>query len=280
MAIDTGIQWADSTLNIQMGCEGCELIKGENRKHPKCYAKIMVDRYGGKNSGFPKVFEKPEVFLDRLKLIARWPDLTGKEREKKPWLNGLPRVVFLNDMGDTFSKGMPPDWFADAVPYIQNSPHVFMLLTKWPARLAEFSKKFTLPGNIWPGTTVTDQNTAFRAYELNNNVVAGGVKWLSIEPMWGQIEFIPEVTTKIKLIIYGGESGSTNVSHFNCNWLYKQIQFCDQYKKKCFVKQLGSNPFLNSKALDLNDYSGGDWLEWPSQFQLREFPQPFGNYYK
>jgi protein gp37 len=269
MGKETSISWADSSLNLQMGCEGCELVKGNNRDFPKCYAKIMTDRYGGKNSGFPEVFEKPVVFMERLKKLASWKDLTGTERADKPWLNGLPRIIFLNDMGDTFSNGMPENWFAEALPVIEKSPHVFMLLTKWPHRMAKFSEKFPFPRNVWPGVTVTSQKTQFRAQTLDL-VTGGGVRWVSVEPMWSQIKFLP---TSAELFIYGGESGSTDVTKFNCNWLYDQILFCDRNKKKCFIKQLGSNAFLNSKPLGLENFHGADWLEWPEQFQIREFPK-------
>jgi hypothetical protein len=107
MAAQTDIQWCDSTGNIQMGCEGCELVKGKNKNNPKCYAKVMTDRYGGKNIGFPAVFEHPKLFLHRLPKIINWPDLTGKDRPDKPWLNGMPRVVFLNDMGTPLAMVCP-----------------------------------------------------------------------------------------------------------------------------------------------------------------------------
>ncbi|MCH8830861.1 MAG: hypothetical protein IID45_14900, partial [Planctomycetes bacterium] len=74
MGITTKIEYPDSTLNLQMGCDGCELW---NTKVRTCYAGQMTERYGGRNPGFPKAFDKPEMFLHRLDAALKWPDLTG-----------------------------------------------------------------------------------------------------------------------------------------------------------------------------------------------------------
>ncbi len=267
---ETKIQWADSTGNIQMGCEGCELVKG--RVKPVCYAKVLTDRYAG-SKGWPDAFEKPKLFLERLPKILSWPDLTGVERPGKPWLNGLPRVIFLNDMGDTFSKGMPKDWFAPVMEQLSRSKHIYMVLTKWPQRMAEFSARFPFPANVWPGTTVTSEKTKFRALQLMNVKTAPGcIKWLSVEPLWGPINWRYDLLSNIKLFIYGGESGN-QAAPFNIQWLESSINSADYYNRYVFIKQLGSNAFYEGKKLNLNDYHGGDPAEWPDGYNVREFPK-------
>ena len=268
MAIDTDIQWCDSTANPQMGCEGCELVKGQ--EFPKCYAKQLTDRYKGLK-GWPESFEQPKIFPERVKKMLQWKDLTGSIRPDKPWLNGMPRVIFLNDMGDTFSKGMPKDWLAEYLPAIAASPHIYMMLTKWPERMAKFSQKYPLPKNIWPGTSVTGDKTKFRSYQLNNNVIAEGVKWLSIEPLWTDVTWsVPDVDN-VKLFIYGGESGS-RAEPFHLEWMGNQISFCRNFGKSFFLKQLGAKPYVNGKRLILKDGHGGNMNEWPEALQIREFP--------
>lgn len=92
-----------------MGCDGCELW---NNKRRICYAGRQTEgRTGFK--GWPKGgFSEPELFLDRLEPALKWGPPTAGENEHKPWLNGLPRIIFLNDMGDTFSKKLPQNWMA------------------------------------------------------------------------------------------------------------------------------------------------------------------------
>lgn len=264
---DTKIQWCDSTLNIQMGCEGCELVKG--REIPVCYAKTMTDRYKGQK-GWPKTFEQPRIFIDRLMQAAKWKDLTGSIRQKKPWLNGNPRMIFLNDMGDTFSNGMPKNWFAEALPFIMNSPHIYMVLTKWPNRFLDFANFYDLPKNIWPGTTITSNKTAFRAKQLSN-IKGGGIKWLSIEPMWECIQTKSIDFKNIPFIIYGGESGN-NAAPLELSWLHYHIKKFDK-EKIIFIKQLGSNVIDRGLKLIYKDQHAGNWNEWPAYLQKRQFPK-------
>src|SRR3990167_2456987 len=107
------ISWCDSTLNLMMGCGGCELWNGARKS---CYAGVMTERqvrgdhFALHSKGWPEAFDAPQLFPHRLPEALAWPDLTGKDRLEKPWLNGLPRIVFLNDMGDTFTDQLPPDW--------------------------------------------------------------------------------------------------------------------------------------------------------------------------
>lgn len=188
MGRDTDIEWCDSTLNLQMGCDGCELwnLKAGIRN---CYAGQLTERYAGHNPGFPQAFNQPAIYADRLKPALAWKDLTGQKRPDKPWLDGLPRMIFLDDMGDTFTESLPLDWLAPMLPQIAASRHQFMLLTKRGERMRQFSELHPLPPNVWPGVSVTSQTNIGRLEALLK-VRGGGPKWASFEPMLGQIEFL------------------------------------------------------------------------------------------
>src|SRR3712207_7534850 len=43
-------------------------------------------------------------FPGRMAEAALWSDLTGTDRPDKPWLNGMPRLIFISDMGDALSE--------------------------------------------------------------------------------------------------------------------------------------------------------------------------------
>jgi protein gp37 len=48
MAIHTDIEWCDSSLNLAMGCDGCELWNpARGVKH--CYAGVLTGKYGGRH---------------------------------------------------------------------------------------------------------------------------------------------------------------------------------------------------------------------------------------
>lgn len=268
MGLITHIQWCDSSLNIQMGCEGCELVKGGD---VTCYAKIMTDRYGGRK-GWPDSFEQPKLFLHRLDELKKWPDLTGKDRPGKPWLNGMPRLVFLNDMGDTFTKGLPEDWFAEVLPILADTPHQYLVLTKWPNRFAKFSQKYPLPQNVWPGTSITSEKTVFRVKHLGD-INGGGPKWLSVEPMLGIIDWYKVLKIPyINWMIIGGESGP-KARPCKTQWIKESIAQCYQLEISPFVKQLGSKVIYHSKQIKLMDSNGGNWNEWPDEFlKVRKMP--------
>lgn len=260
MGKNTHIQWCDSSQNPQMGCEGCELVKG--KEVPTCYAKTLVDRYKGL-PGWPENFETPKIFLDRVPKMVAWSDLTGINRPDKPWLNGMPRLIFTNDMGDTFSSGMPRDWFAGVLPMISPSPHQYLVLTKWPHRFQDFNSRHPIPDNIWPGTTVTSERTLFRA----NFLTFGKVRWLSIEPLWGKID-LSEYISGIDWVIIGGESGKAPTA-CKMDWITDIIRQCLDAGVPVFVKQLGT---VLSAELGLKDPAGGDWNEWPENIRIRMMP--------
>lgn len=270
MAIFSSIQWCDSSANLQMGCEGCEL--SSKAGVTRCYAEQLTNRYAGKNSGFPSSFMQPKIFMDRLPKIIKWPSLTGTQRPDKPWLNKYPRMIFLNDMGDTFSRGMPADWFAAALPAIASSPHIYLVLTKWPSRFVAFSRRHPLPANVWPGTSVTSQKTLFRAKQLAQ-IQGGGPLWISAEPQWGTVDYssLPEVK-QFKWIIFGGESG-TNARPCMLKSIQSGIDFCRSNNISPFVKQLGAMPIYNDHPIVLKDGHGGNWDEWPKELRVRELPK-------
>lgn len=292
MGEHTNIEWADSTLNLQMGCDGCELWTGAVRM---CYAGVLTERYAGTNKGFPESFDQPKLYLERLDKALRWKDLTGTERPDKPWLNGLPRMIFLNDMGDTFTESLPIDWLAPLLPRMAESPHVWLLLTKRSMRLRTFSEMHPLPPNVWPGVSVTSART-HRRCEVLLEVEGGGPKWVSAEPLLVPVKFVDfskatmagdpseywhnylcdGVGGGIDWIIAGGESGPGSRPCL-LNWIRDIREQCQLTKTAFFLKQLGSNVsesfgHIGIEHVSLKSSKGGDWNEWPEDLRVREVP--------
>lgn len=265
MGKETNIQWTDSSQNLQSGCEGCELVNGQ--EVPKCYAKTLTDRYAGLK-GWPEAFEKPKIFMERLKPMLQWPDLTGTDRPNKPWLNGLPRIVFLNDMGDTFTRGLPDDWFAEVLPSLATSPHQYLVLTKWPHRFAEFSERHPLPDNVWAGTSITDNKSLARIKHLK--AVKAKIHWLSIEPLWERLTGLNyELLKGISWTVIGGESGA-RPTPCDIDWIYEIMSRCDDIGTPVFIKQYGT--YL-AKKFGFKDSHGGDWREWNHAMRIRKMPK-------
>ena len=313
MARETDIEWCDSTLNLMMGCNGCELFNPKTGEGD-CYAFLLTRRYGGRK-GWPASFDQPSLFLDRLESALRWPDLTGTKRPDKPWLDGLPRMIFLNDMGDTFTESLPIDWLLPILPRLAASPHHWMLLTKRGRRMRQLSEMCSLPGNVWPGVSVTTQARTRRIDELVK-VKGGGPKWISAEPLWDSIDLWPWLTPKvcgctgntdcecfpgeprIQLAIFGGHSGQ-DAPATNLADIRRGVDQCATAGIAAFVKQLGSRPVIHESMsaaeklypggvpkglevegiyehhewLSLKHPKGGDPAEWPEDLRVRDFPR-------
>lgn len=268
MGKNTSIQWADSSLQLQSGCDGCELW---NSKVKICYAGKMIDGDGtgrgfaGKK-GWPDSFDNPKLFIERLPEALKWADLTGTAREDKPWLNNYPRIVFLNDMGDTFSKKLPLYWLAPLLSMMAESPHQWLMLTKRPSRAVEFSKRFPFPENFWIGTSVTSEETIPRIKQLTE-IQGGSVRFVSFEPLWSAIP--AEAFRGFGWAIFGGESGNIPTP-CDGRWILDGIAAARKYNLKPFVKQLGSEPI--GIGCTVNDSHGGEWDEWPWEYRVREMP--------
>jgi protein gp37 len=230
----TDIQWCDSSLNLEMGCDGCELWnRRKNIFH--CYAGWLTERRKGR-AGWPEEFEKPRIFLDRLPPALRWPDLTGEDRPDKPWLNGLPRLVFLNDMGDTFTESLPEDWLAPVLDQMAASPHQWLVLTKRPRRMAEFFGTHGVPGNFWLGTSVTGPENVKRVEELVG-IQGARVLFVSAEPLLREVSLRPWLG-QLQWVIGGGES-QTGSRPTHPDWFRKLRDECAERRVPFFLKQWG-----------------------------------------
>lgn len=265
MAITTKIEWTDSTINAMMGCDGCELW---SKKVRNCYAGNMTARYAGQ-AGWPKSFDQPTMFPDRIMKAASWSDLTGKDRPEKPWLNGLPRHIFLDDMGDTFTESLPVDWIRPHIKAMEKSPHVWMFLTKRPRRmLAFFESLGYVPRNFMLGTTVTTQRTAdirLKYLSAIGDIDKSVRLWISAEPLLEEVDLGKWLRNQygqlIDLVIIGGESGPS-ARPMNPHWAKSMIWECQSSAVDVFVKQLGGK-----------SEKGGDMSKWPEHLRIREFPR-------
>ena len=246
MGQKTDIEWCDSTCNPAMGCDGCELWPGDDapKEAKRCYAGTLTERYADASKGFPIAFGKPQLFPGRIERALRWPDLTGKPRhDDKLWLDGYPRTIFLGDMGDNFTESLPFNWMAPCVTYMQRSPHIWIMLTKRPARMFQFFQTLCdpsfyrpIPRNFWLLTSVTGPENVGRIYELLKLRALGAkVLGVSYEPAWGAVDFRP---FQLDWMIAGGESGpGARPSH--PQWFRDVRDQCAEAGVPFFFKQWG-----------------------------------------
>jgi protein gp37 len=257
-----------------MGCAGCELW---NEQRQTCYAGVLHRRFGGVSTGYAPEFEQVTLFPGRMLRASRWSDLAGKERENKPWLNGMPRLIFISDMSDALSESIEFEYLRDEVIKNVSSEygrrHRWLWLTKRPQRMAAFSRWLDVdwPSNLWVATSITTQRSTTRIKHLLKVGDENTVRFLSVEPQWETINVEPWLS-QINWVIQGGESGPA-AHEFHMEWAESLIRQCESNNVPYFLKQLGSNVYQKGTEARLDHSHGGNWDEWPKPLRVRQFPK-------
>lgn len=237
MGKDSKIEYIDSSVNPVMGCDGCELW---NSKVKTCYAGQLHERYSGVNDGFAKEFTKPQKYAGRMKSAAAWSDLRGKERPGKPWMNGLPRIIFISDMGDALSNEIDFEFLAreiiENVASEKGSRHFWLWFTKRPGRMRMFDNvlarnEIDWPDNLMPFTSITSEKTKFRASLLGD--LRARYKGISFEPLLGRvdIEYVLDACADLSWVITGGESGTETTAE-----RAMRREWMEEIREKCFYR--------------------------------------------
>jgi protein gp37 len=245
---DTKIEWADKVWNPITGCskisEGCQ----------NCYAERMANRLKGRY-GYPEdnPFEVT-VHEDRLEEPLKW---------KKP------SRVFVCSMGDLFHEDIDPSVIQDALWCMEKVPqHTFLILTKRPDTMRKYLRVFyhqkKIPGNIWFGVTVENQQRADERIPILLQIPAA-VRFVSVEPMLGFVDLErylgrKAVSEGIDWVICGGETGpgARPAQQKAIVDLYKQAKAANI---PFFFKKWGSSTSLSTVA------------SFPMVEKCREFPR-------
>lgn len=246
----------------------------------KCYAGKMTERWKGKGA-----FDQPVVLKPgRMEETLKWSDLTGTDRPLKPWLNGMPRVIFVGDMADVFSKDVPFEYLREQIVDVASrSPHIYMILTKQAGRMKDFVTWYFKDNahawmpNLWMGVSVTNQVTASRMDSLlacadlineRMNVQMRPKYFVSYEPALASVDFTHKFSPD--LLIIGGESGVNHASVLDVKTVRGTIATCRNNKISPFVKQMGT---MWAKINRSKSYKGGEMADWPDDIRVREMPR-------
>ncbi len=255
-----------SELGHKLGCrifhqELVDMI----RQDCKCYAGLLGTMRAG-HKGYADTFEIPKLFPGRMAVAAKWGLPTANENADKPWLEGMPRLIFVSDMGDVLSADVSFEVLKQEIINNVDSDagqrHVWLWLTKRPERMAAFGNWLLKQGGYWPDnlvamTTVTSQRSAPRVDALRR--VPAKLKGLSVEPLFEHVNLNLEGIDWV--IVGGGSDALANV--FHVEWALTLRRECAKRRITFFLKQLGLVPLHNGKGLLLADGHGGDWSEWP-----------------
>lgn len=251
MAQQTGIEWTDVTWNPVTGCTqvsaGCD----------NCYALTLANRllrshYTSRDPERRTEEAKTDPFA-----VRTWP---ARLADPLSWTT--PRRVFVNSMGDLFHVDVPSAFVRSVFEVMVDADsHVYQVLTKRPARMEKFIRRNSdlfggraVPPHIWLGTSVENQEVAFRVDQLRR--VPACVRFLSCEPLLGPVELD---LIGIHWVIAGGESG---VHHrpVSLDWVRAIRDSCRAAGVAFFFKQVGGRtPKAGGRQLD-----GRTWSEYPA----------------
>jgi len=187
------------------------------------------------NPGYAPNFEQVTRFRGRVWSMANATDLRGASNPQKPWLDGLPRLIFISDMGDSFSRNSDFEFLEEEVINpIRSSAgqrHFWLWLTKRPEKMALFGERIGgYPHNLCAMTTVTSGDTLQRIEALRR--VPTSVRGLSLEPLRSPISDRELDLRGIHWLIVGGESGRRDAVHpFHLSWARQLRKSCA--KAKC-----------------------------------------------
>lgn len=231
----TKIEWTEQTWNPITGCtkisEGCV----------NCYAEKMSNRL--KSMGLEK-------YADGFKLTLHPEKLTEPYKWRKQ------RMVFVNSMSDIFHEEVPLSFIQEIFKVMNNTNHIYQLLTKRSQLLVKYSDFLEWNSNIWMGVTVESKKYLHRIDDLLQTPAK--VKFLSLEPLLTDLNDIN--LRGIDWVIVGGESGN-NARPLNKDWVVEIYQKCVEAKVPFFFKQWGGiNKKKNGRKLNNKTYDEMPYL--------------------
>jgi len=88
-------------------------------------------------------------------------------------------------MGDLLGSWVPREWIDQVIAEMRRNPqHTFQVLTKNPARLAEFD----WPRNAWLGTSIDGKGDSIKRLRVIQDIdVNGNIRFVSFEPLLADV---------------------------------------------------------------------------------------------
>ena len=249
------IEWTDATWNPVTGCtkvsKGCDHCYAADLAHGR-----LTRRYVARLPVVDSIEARADPFAVRL-----WP-----ERLEQPLRWREPRRIFVNSMSDLFHADIPPEYIRQVFDVMLGAPHHnYQVLTKRPARAAAFLRRHmdlcklgVLPPHVWIGTSVEDQQAAYRVRHLRE--IPALIRFISFEPLLGPMD--PDLLG-VSWVIVGGESGPSYRS-LDMDWVRTIRDACLAERVPFFFKQVGGRtPKAGGRTLD-----GKTWNQYPDPVEV------------
>jgi len=235
------IEWTDATWNPVTGCSkvspGCKF----------CYAERLSIRLRAMGNARYRNGFAVTLHPDLLSLPLRWKQ---------------PKRIFVNSMSDLFHEAVPEEFIQRVFDAMVTADwHIFQILTKRSARMADLAQRLIWPSNVWQGVSVENARYTWRITHLQQ--VPAAIRFLSLEPLLGPIPRLP--LEGIHWVIVGGESGPRH-RPVDPAWVKEIRDQCLATGVPFFFKQWGgTTPREGGRVLD-----GRMWDEMPASIRSYE----------
>ena len=264
----TKIEWTGHTWNPIRGTKGRWHCTKVSDGCKNCYAERLNIRFGG-----PAYLHGADTLRLDEKIL------------RQPISMKKPRMIFVCSMTDLFHEQVSLEWTNEIFDIMgrQCPQHTFQVLTKRPERMRYFLKnQDRVYNNVWIGASVEDQETANARIPVLLSTPAT-VRWLSMEPLLGQIklndrkpgEYTRDCLSgeywmpgkfigngpKVDWVVVGGESGH-RARPMKVEWARLILQQCKEASVPFFFKHGSQANWPDFKNFD----------SFPSVLQVREHP--------
>lgn len=249
MGQSSKISWTDSSWNPWKGCNKV------SKACDGCYMDRAMTRFGVNS-----------------KIVVRQE---GEfKRPLNEWRTG--RKIFVCSNSDFFHQSAD-EWRNEAWEIIKNTPqHTYLILTKRPERIkdhlpSDWSKE--LYSHVWMGVTVEHQDTVHRIHILGE--IPCEIKWVSFEPLLGEVYLSSRELDIIQWGVIGGmsgyKSGPFKYEKTEKSWFLSLMYQMRSSKIPIFFKQLGS--YYHNNEFKVRHWAGEVYCDrFPNRFKVRQYP--------
>ena len=164
-------------------------------------------------------------------------------------------------MSDLFHKDVPLDFIKKVFKVMNDTEHVYQVLTKRADILLKYHKELSWTHNIWMGVSVENEKVVSRIDLLRQTDAR--VKFLSCEPLIGPLLNLN--VQGIDWVIVGGESGR-KPRPMKEEWVLDIMDQCKAGDVKFFFKQWGGT----NKKKTGRELQGKFYNEMPPKENLEQ----------
>ena len=213
----------------------------------------------------------PKLWAERLQAMGNPRYVNGfkvtlhPEALKEPFAFKNKAMCFLPSMGDLFHVDVPDRFIDQVIDVVEQTPNVtYQLLTKRSKRFKAYFAQRRCAPNLWLGVTCGHKDSMSKVDDLRE--IAAPVRFISAEPLLGDLANQGMDLTGIDWCIAGGESGK-KARRMHPAWPMNLKHLADVSGTTFFFKQWGAwgaDGVFRSKKANGHLLGGVEYHNYPT----------------